>query len=66
MGGTAGPAEAMETDGGIKVEGADDDDEEPEGEEEECVVCHEGIENSVRAECGCGFCRYLCNYSQSS
>ena len=28
-------------------------------EEEECVVCHEGVEDVVRAECGCGFCR-LC------
>ena len=58
-GGTAGPM-AMDTDdGGLKVEGADDDDEEPEGEEEECAVCHEDIENLVRAECGCGFCRYV-------
>ena len=44
-GGTAGPAPVQD--------GAALDDD----EEEECGLCHEGIENLVRAECGCGFCR---------
>ena len=28
-------------------------------EEEDCALCHEEVEDGVRAECGCGFCR-LC------
>ncbi|EWM25491.1 snf2 super family [Nannochloropsis gaditana] len=46
-GGTAGPTST------------DEEKELDDDEEEECALCHEPVENLVRAECGCGFCR-LC------
>ncbi len=58
--GTAGPAQAKGK-AESESDGTDEDDE------EECVLCHEEIEDAVRAECGCGFCR-LCvrEYIESS
>lgn len=35
----------------------DEEKELDDDEEEECALCHEPVENLVRAECGCGFCR---------
>lgn len=38
---------------GKKEDGEDDDDD----EEEACGICREPVEDLVRAECGCAFCR---------
>ena len=52
-------ADGVKEEEGAEVEAGEDGDD----EDEECGICREPVEDLVRAECGCGFCRYALSTS---